>query len=274
VANEIGQYQEMSTQQERCLTFLKQAVDESVDFDRLRALIEGARSIHTSAFHRLQQELVLGSSTVESIYGLEAWWDHPGYLQQIDLPLLSPHVKDNLLSMCDRDEAGIAILTNRPSTPPDGFFDTPEAEIGLGLLGLEKLPAVGAGVMGWLADRHGHSTNHYLKPSPVHALTALLTALGIPLEVAAEQASCLVEGSPDLQVWLEFDRRPVYVFEDASHGLLSLARATELLGQYGIRPEMVLVGIAEDRRKAEALKRHGAKVYERVDQALKDLELL
>jgi hypothetical protein len=256
------------------MVVLEKELGEQPEFERLSALIEGARNLKTSAVHRLQQELVLGSATVESVYGLEAWWDHPGYLQAIDLPHLSPEVRDHLLGKNDCGEAAMAILTNRPSTPPNGYFDTPEAEIGLGLLGLEALPAVGAGVMGWLADRRGQPTNHYLKPSPVHALTALLVALGIRLEDAAEQAISLVEGSPDLRVWLELDQCPVYVFEDASHGLLSLSRATELLGEYGIQPEIILVGISEDRLKAETLKRHGAKVYAHIDQALNDFELL
>jgi hypothetical protein len=270
----MGQIPGAHTQQERCLVFLENAFGRQPGFERLKTLIEGARAIHTSAIHRLQQELILGSATLESVYGLDAWWDHPGYLREIDIPHLKPEARDALVGKNGRGDFAISVLTNRPSTPPDGYFDTPEAEIGLSLLGIEDIPAVGAGVMGWLAEQHGHPTNHYLKPSPVHALTALLVAIGIPLEAAAVQSSALVEGSPDLSVWLELDRRHAYVFEDASHGLQSLIRAVRLLGAYDIFMEMTLVGIAEDRHKVESLQDLGAKVYARLDHALKDLALL
>jgi hypothetical protein len=262
------------TQEERCVTYLReQPIDHAVS-DQLIRLVQGARFFKQSAVHRLQQELVIGSGRIRAVYGLDPWWDHPGYLESIDLPCLDQADIQTLLEKKSCGQFHMAILTNRPSTPPDGFFDTPEAEIGLTLIGLDSSPAVGAGLMGWLADRHGLNTNAYLKPSPVHALTALRVALGDPLDKAADQALTVLGNPRGVSAWESLHGRSVFVFEDASHGLLSLQQAAEQLSRLGIEMDLHLIGIAENQSKIETLASHGASVYAHIEPALRDLGFL
>ncbi|MEJ2562719.1 MAG: hypothetical protein P8Z42_08515, partial [Anaerolineales bacterium] len=138
------------------------------------------------------QELILGSQVFCELYGLDASAPSDGYLLTLDVPALDKRQTRRLLDWIAQRDHYAAVFTNRPSMPLGDFFDTPEAELGLKLVGLEGVPMVGHGSLAWMAREHGLSMDALLKPSPVHVLTALRCALGESIESALRSAASLV----------------------------------------------------------------------------------
>ncbi len=152
--------------------------------ETLRSLLRGARSINGSITHRLFQEYVLGSEVFETTYGLPSYLQVDGYLLIDDEPAMTREMRNRLLDWLEDPEHKAGIFTNRPSSPPQDYFDTPEAELGLKAVDLEGLPLVGRGGLAWLAEGRGMDSDALLKPSPVHVLAALSHVLGHSLEEA------------------------------------------------------------------------------------------
>jgi hypothetical protein len=197
------------------------------------------------------------------------------------VPALAPSGLASLQTWFDMKDHSGAIFTNRPSLPPDGYFSTPEAEIGAQTVGLENLPIVGFGALSWFAFKRGLDLEAFLKPSPVHVLAALWLALerGSSLEkedslITALKAALQALDGEGREGWMGLEGSQVFVFEDTVRGMKSARTAGEILAKMDIHIQVELYGITDSRPKQEALSDFGAAVFPDLSAALTSLGVI
>lgn len=234
---------------------------------RIEHILATCRRLDGSIVHWIFQELALGSPTFAETYGKAPYLHAPSYLLEHDKSNLDPAMTAMLLTWLGQPHHGGAIFTNRPSSSMDGYFDTPEAELGRALVGLDDLPIVGTGDLGWLASTQGADIGAYLKPSPVHALAGLARAAGIGQRVALEGALAIATG----QLREPFNRLAgavVFVFEDSAKGLASASEAGSLLGETGVSVTVNLLGVTDLPAKRARLQTYAPDIYPTLAEAL------
>ena len=241
---------------------------------QLRAILHNARSPVGSLTHCIFQELVLGSQVYAQSYALPAVLDSPSYLSLYDRPLLTPQRAQELIQWLERGDHRGAIFTGRPSQPLPGVFSTPEAELGVTLVGLERLPILGLGGLLWLSKQRQAGAQAYVKPSPVHVLSALLLALDVPMQSCLQEAANLALEGRANSLWKRLKDTRVLVFDDSPAGLESAKSAAACLDAAGINLQIQLIGIASEAAKVEALRRTGAETYPTLARALASLTIL
>jgi hypothetical protein len=261
----------------------------------LQSILRKARSIQGSLTHRIFQEMVLGSQIFEVTYAIPPLLNVDAYLRQFDVPALAPSDLASLRTWLEMKDHSAAIFTNRPSQPPDGYFSTPEAEIGAKTVGLENIPIVGLGALSWCAFKHGLDQDAFLKPSPVHVLAALWLAMDhspsspkvVPfaanLKLSTQKEDSLVralevalqalEGA-GRENWIGLEGSRVYVFEDTVRGMKSARAAGKVLAKMDIHPQVELCGITDSKPKQEALSDFGAAVFPSLSAALSSLGMI
>lgn len=237
-------------------------------------ILRTARQIDGSLTHRTFQELVLGSRLFAETYGLQPSRDTQSYLAQYDRPTLSSQQSADVLQWLQDAGNRAVIVTGRPSRPPAGHLGAPEAEIGAQCAGLATLPLLGQGGLQWLSSRRRCDPEAYLKPSPVHTLSALRLALGDPLSDAMEAAAGLALDNQVDAAWEELDGARVYVFEDTAPGLESICGAEGALREAGVSMELSLYGITDQGPKRQALEAVGATVVPSLPAALSSLQVV
>jgi hypothetical protein len=233
----------------------------------LKDLILGARLAEDSLTHRTFQELVLGSAEFESTYGLAAELHCDSYLLKYDRSNLSTDESAALRNWMNSPGQTAAVITSRPSSPPEGVFSTPEAELGTKLVGLDGIPILGWGGMCWLGLQRLTNPQSFLKPSPVHALAAIRRATGESQENALTAAADLVDKKNNAD-WFQFNKAEVYIFEDTPGGVKSLLCAQAVLSEVGISIQACTCGITTHLVKSQALVDNGARVFPSLGQAL------
>jgi len=239
--------------------------------EALVSLVQDGRDPARSLTFRLIQELNLGSERFEALYRLAPQLQTESYLSTCDRPMLNPRERQALRAWIARPKHAFAIFTNRPSSGPDGTSGAPEAEIGLACAGLDGLPIVGMGDLGWLANQRGMEPHALLKPSPIHVLTAMQLALGAALPDALMDAARLaLDGRLGLG-WSALDGASVVAIEDASKGMRSAAAAAAALRRHGLDLRLTLLGIPDHPEKARALRDAGARIVTGIHQALDSL---
>lgn len=235
---------------------------------RYRELLRRARRIDGSLTHRLFQELALGSPEFQRTYQLEPHLHSPSYLLEYDQSCLTPAYQAHLSSWLDHPDHRAVIFTNRPSGPPTGFFDTPEAELGRKLVGLDRVPIIGGGGAGWLATQHGVDVGTYLKPSPVHSLAALAMII-IGDQARALQAAHDLENGSRHPAFDDLQGASVFVFEDSVKGIRSAQAGRDRLAEHGIEIELHPLGISDGGPKKHKLEAWGVDVYDDISGALR-----
>jgi hypothetical protein len=237
----------------------------------LISLVQDGRDPARSLTFRLIQELNLGSERYEALYQLAPQLQTKSYLSTCDRPMLNPSEREALRAWIERPKHAFAIFTNRPSSGPDGTSGAPEAEIGIACAGLDGLPIVGMGDLGWLANQRGMEPHSLLKPSAVHVLTAMQLALGADMPNALMDAAKLaLDGELGLG-WSVLDGASVLAIEDASKGVRSAAAAAASLRKHGLNLRLTLLGIPDHPAKARALRDAGASIVTDIHQALDSL---
>jgi len=226
-------------------------------------LLLHSRDIHRSRVLQVFQQFTLGDH-YESTYGLKRTFEngHGSLLLKHDRKAITSPVPERS-----------AIYTARPSKPPRdvpmqiGY--APEAELGAELVGLSHLPLIGFGRLQLLAEKVGGQGEHYIKPSPVHALAAIGAAFGFP-----ESESLLMAASGCLraEAWArgELNTRfeslrgvRVTVFEDSATSIQGVRQAVNLIGG-----QCVGIGISSGGPKLERLEKISDRVYPSIDAAL------
>ncbi len=172
---------------------------------QIRSILHTARSAGGSLTHCTFQELVLGSEVYSQTYQLPAVLNAQSYLQLYDLPLLQPESIASIRRWLEAPAQMAAIFTSRPSQALPGVFSTPEAEMGAALVGLENLPIIGLGSLLWLSQRRQAGPQAFVKPSPVHVLSALLLALGYPPQTCLEEAAALALDGTASPIWKDLE---------------------------------------------------------------------
>jgi hypothetical protein len=217
-------------------------------------LLQTSQEIYQSPVIPIMQEFVLGSQQFNQIFNLPSQVNTQSYPQRYDQAILTQEHHSQLLSWLDSDHHHAAFFTNRPSTPPEDFFGTPEAEIGAQTIGLQDLPLIGAGSLAWLADKNNTPVQSYNKPHPVHALAAMQAALSRPIEQSLNFAVDLVNNpSSHHEYWQALAGAKLFAFEDSKGGLESVQKACQLLESIGIHVDLHLIGISAQADKIKAL---------------------
>ncbi len=234
----------------------------------IRQILSEAHSIK-SLTHRVFQELVLGSQEFSEIYCLSPWFKVESFLSQFDRPSLNSKQHAKLSRWLAENSHHAAIFTNRPSNYEE--MSTPEAEIGARCVGMATLPIVGYGDMLWLSQQYGTDVRHLRKPSPVHALAALLCSRGINKETALRAAADLALDGKAASIWEEIWGAKVCIFEDTIAGIKSARSACEILLAHQISITIHVFGIESDPRKSAALSKAGATVFRSLADSLVDL---
>ena len=235
---------------------------------QIGSILHTARSADGSLTHCTFQELVLGSEVYSHTYQRPTVLNAQSYLQQYDLPLVQPEGISSIRRWLDVPAHAAAIFTSRPSQPLPGVFSTPEAEMGAALVGLENLPIIGLGSLLWLSQRRQAGPQAFVKPSPVHVLSAILLALGYPPQTCLEESAALALDGAASPIWKALDGVEIAVFDDSPAGLGSAASAQDCLAVSGISVSMELFGIASDSQKVAALSKLGARTYADITAAL------
>ncbi len=140
-------------------------------------LLTGSRSVQKSPTTRILQHFTLGSEHFQETYNLPAEVDTDSLLLRFDRTPITDEVRAKLRQPGNQ----LVGFTNRPSGPPremghimDGY--APEAEFALELAGLQDIPMISHGRLKYLASLHGLDAATLEKPSPFHALAAVLAA--------------------------------------------------------------------------------------------------
>jgi len=236
----------------------------------LRRLIEAATSFEASLLHRIQQELVLGSERMQDVYGVTPTLETEGYLLTRDRAALTSKHVTTLLEWMGQEGHGAALMTNRPTRWPGGPGGSPEAELGLQLLGLETLPFAGMGAASWLAEQQGLQTEALLKPHAAHALAAIRLALGEgELQSLSAVHALLIANVVD-DGWRSLDGASIIVLEDSANGCLSATAAAGVLAKAGLHLNVRLYGVARSASKRDVLSGLGAGLYADSGDALLD----
>lgn len=241
---------------------------------QLDQVLSNARQIHASLTHRIIQEQVLGSELFRTSYSIAPHWKTIGTLRSHDQPTLSQDQIARLRLWLANPEHHAALLTNRPNHLPQNGGGTPEAEIGLELLGLSRLPTIGYGSLTWLWQVGGQRGEIANKPSPIHALAAVRIACGSPTTEALRSAADLAHNNVLDPGWQELQGAEVIVFEDSVRGLISVRQACTLLARHAIRLRPLLIGITNSAEKRKPLEGIADQVYPRLPTALQALGIL
>jgi phosphoglycolate phosphatase-like HAD superfamily hydrolase len=241
------------------------------NFDKIKARMAESENINKSLTMNWLQELVLGSAAYQERYQRQAHFNSPSYLEMYDIPLLSPDNAEWIAVLSETPGRGAAIMTNRPSAGPFDTAGSPEAEMGLKLIGLSKMPLIGYGEMSWLALNVSQDVEELLKPNQIHALAAIFSAVGIPAEdalrTALDDLSLL-----DQSVFDRLMEKTITVFEDTPAGVKAVQQAGELLRANGLEVTVTAIGIARDQVKIKALESIGATVFPDINTALSSLK--
>jgi hypothetical protein len=241
-----------------------------VDPQTVVSIIRDSEDISRSFTMQWLQELVLGTEVYQSKYQLAGMLNTTSYLKIFDRPLLSPINLSRIADCMAADKCRIAIMTNRPSSGPQEFSGSPEAEMGAEVVQLSGVPLIGYGEIAWLAEYHQSTPGILQKPHSAHALAAILGSISIEKEL------CLTYSVMDPARWPDeiirmLQGSVVTVFEDTPVGLLSVQSAGQVLNRAGIEVSTRLVGIGADEIKRKSLEIHGAQVFSDINLALVSL---
>ena len=156
------------------------------------------------------------------------------------------------------------------------FVNTPEGERALELLGWTdgRIRMIGAGSLCYIEEKYGLRREYYVKPHPLHALSAMMYALCGDETEALEIARELCESDPDK----DQDPAAAYlepggyfslaVFEDSVTGICCTMNAVEVLRRWGYRVKPILCGIRSTGEKCRKLLEAGAELYPDINTAL------
>ena len=239
--------------------------------DEYAVMVAECENPSLSLTFRTFQEMVLGSENYQRTYHLPPVLDCPSYLNLYDQVLISDINRERLLRWQGTSGQYAAIVTNRPSSQIPGTPSTPEAELGAKLVGLEKLPLLAFGEIMWLSQQMGEESSGINKPSPIHTLAAMQAALGASLPESMMSAYRLLNEPHDVEEWEQLTNGEIYIFEDTIAGVISLEKARTALAEVGIKINIHKIGITENRTKKAALKKHGAEVFQDINQALGEI---
>ena len=239
-------------------------------------LIE-SRNILKSEILQYFQNLILGSELFHEITGLDWIIESEPYLVKYDSPLVLDEVRHKISNLNSKGNIFPSVITARPSSFPNGHtlensqLNFPEAELALKCLKLEHIPCVGFGALEFLGKEKDGSGDQFVKPSPVHAMTAILISSGMDIIDALRLSYDYIFNERHKQIvdYLSGFTPPINVriFEDSSIGIQSLATVCEQLTNNGLPINMIAYGISTQQIKIDALIKENAIIYPTINEA-------
>jgi hypothetical protein len=240
----------------------------------MEILLGHTRDIDHSPTTRLFQQFSLGSQAFTRTYDLPADVETPGFLLEYDQPLISQTMSATLARLYQSGRLALCAYTMRPSLPPreaqagvKGY--SPEAEMALQLVNLTDIPLIGSGRIHYLSQLAGWPPEELLKPSPVHAIAAILAALTGNEFKALHTALNIYQGRPDdLHLLKPDEELSVHVFEDSAGGILAMQSAGDLLARSGLTIQVHSHGISAIPEKGAALQHLQIQVFPTTEAAI------
>jgi hypothetical protein len=239
--------------------------------------IGNSRDFGKSIPLRYFQNLTLGSQLFQEISSLEPTIDTESYLSMYDRPLINNETHKMIKDYARKDDFYISMMTARPSKNP-GHEETidvmscfPEAELAMQCLNMDDLACVGFGAMQYIGKLKGLSGDNFVKPSPVHAMTAILHAGGINISEALLDAYEYLFNIKRNKV-LEFFHKlsspiEIFIFEDSIIGIQSLLKVHDALKSDGINIKFTAFGISTEINKIKALEKENASIFPTINEA-------
>ena len=250
----------------------------------LKTMLTDTLNPHTCPFFACLMTNLLGSATFRSFYGIEPPFEMVSLLETADKKLISEANRELLPTLPAKGIYPV-VMTYRPTLLPrtegDGnqssayFVNTPEGECALRLLGWDdgRVPIIGAGSLCWIEEKYQLPREAYVKPHPMHALSAMLYPLCGSETESLELARALCGDEPHADINRVYELLPkstpvrLSVFEDSVSGIGSCIRAAEVLRKHGYSVRTDLNGIKTTPKKNERLLEIGAKLYENFNEA-------
>jgi len=224
------------------------------------------RDIFTSPTLPIHVEIILGSRLFHDHYHLAPQLDEESFLLRFDRSTLNSNTQKSINALLSLPTHFACVMTNRPNGTPPGFLSSPEAELGVKCIGIDGIPYIGSGILGWYAHTKMDNAEHtLLKPNPIHALASLRMCLGESTFEAIDRSVKLWQGTGNRSDWNNFAQSKVVVFEDSTKGLLSAVAARELLLEIGISLELELIGVSANPIKSAALDKVADQVFREIN---------
>ncbi len=242
----------------------------------VRSLLSTTRRMLECETTRKFQEYTLGADTFTQIYRSSPQETVESFLLKYDEAILKPSLSKLLQELSSEGLIRSAVYTARPSlapkevTPTDNDY-SPEAELALSLVGLENIPLIAYGKLGYLASVRDTAIPKYIKPAAGQAVASMAAAWTGREWEALCWAADLVEGKLDHQFVPLPGELDLFIFEDSPAGILGGRAAVDVLYRTGINVHYHPIGIASNLEKTSKLKSLGARIYENINLALKDV---
>jgi hypothetical protein len=243
----------------------------------INAWIKESRNIWKSEILQYFQNLTLGSELFQEITGLDSIQESEPYLVKHDNSMVLDETRHKILRISSKNNVFPSVITARPSSFPNGFkteesqLDFPEAELALKCLKLEQIPCVGFGAMEYLGKEKVGTGDQFVKPSPIHAMTAILLSSGMEIIDALRLSYDYFfnDYHTEMVEYLSRFAQPFYVciFEDSIIGIQSLEIACESLKNENFEIDMIAYGISTERNKIEALLNENAIIFPTINEA-------
>jgi len=242
----------------------------------VRSLLSSTRRMLECETTRKFQEYTLGAEIFTKIYRSAPDEIVESFLLKYDEAILKPSLSKFLQELNLDGLIRPAVYTARPSLTPKEIIPSdhdysPEAELALSLVGLENIPLIGYGKLGYLAGVRDTAIPKYIKPAAGQAVAAMLAAWTGREWESLCWAADLVEDKLDHQVVPLPGELDLFIFEDSPAGILGGKAAVDALNRIGIKVHFHPIGIASNLEKTSKLKALGARIYENINLALKDV---
>ena len=238
-------------------------------------ILSNARDIESSRTMSIFQNYAIGSANFVKTYSKPSPIETSSLIVKHDVPILSTSNCERLLSASVKKEIRPVIFTARPSLPPLGVQDeahyySPEAELAVGLVGLDSIPMIASGRTEWLAWETEADPHTFIKPALVHALAAIGAAISGD-EIAGLMAAHMfldkgVLNSP-LSDLIDCELK-VTVFEDSYRSIDSVGKVLYLLREFGVQSSLIAKGVAGNHEKRMLLNKSGATLFDDVNEAI------
>ncbi len=242
-----------------------------------KAWLEESRNIWKSEILQYFQNLTLGSELFQEITGLNWILESEPYLVKYDYPMLLDEIRNEILRLGSEKSIFPSIITARPSSFPNGVkseksqLNFPEAELALKCMKLEQIPCVGFGALEFLGIEKNGCGDHFVKPSPVHAMTAILLSSGVEIIDALRLSYDYFYNDLHAEIVDHLSRfiAPINVciFEDSVIGIQSLETVAKRLTNDGLTINMFVYGVATNKNKIEALMKENAIIFPTINEA-------
>jgi hypothetical protein len=244
----------------------------------INTILQYSRNVHQNIITRVFQEVYLGQRTFEDTFHLSAICFDQFTQHIVDYQLLKPEWNTKLKRLNKTGIVEMAIMTARPSAHDypagDGRIEfSPEADIVVEQLEWNRIPMIGLGQLQYAADQLGYTSVDLIKPSPVHALGAIGTALSMNLLESIEAGWNLINNEPTT-FYDSFPELDIHVFEDSPTGIIGTKKAVDLLDMQGISVNLTKWGISSNPNKLKELENLGAHIVSSVNEALDKIEVL